>query len=520
MSQPEATSYDEIPYDDQVFSYTHPDRLATLATLYGMSPRPVDGCRILELGCGTGYNLIAIGQGLPGSCCVGVDLSARQIEAGRAVIETLGIANVELRCLDLSAVDDRLGTFDYILCHGVYSWVPGELQDKILAICADLLAPQGVAYVSYNTYPGWHLRGLVREMMLFHAGRFAEPRQRVQQARAILSFLTEAADIPDNAYGRLLRDEAGVLKKVSDSYVYHEHLEANNHPVYFHEFAERAAARGLQYLSEAQFARLPGRLSPKAVEILGQVPDIVRLEQYLDFVHNRTFRQTLVCHQAVALQRPVPPDRVRTMHVSGLARPVAAKPDVAPTVAEHFATEDGFSLSTDKALLKATLVTLFEALPHALSFEGLWNGVSARLARRPELLSEGHSALAACVLRAFLNGFLNVHVHPPSLVTDISERPVGSPLARHQATRDQPVTNVWNRYVKLDPPLRFLLRYLDGRRDRDGLTEALADLVLGGELALQQHGQPVRDPEQVRQACRASLDEFLSGLAKNALLVG
>jgi methyltransferase-like protein/cyclopropane fatty-acyl-phospholipid synthase-like methyltransferase len=516
----QGTSYDDVPYDDQVFSYTHPDLLATIATVFGMEPPPVERCRVLELGCAAGNNLIAIAQGLPGSRCVGIDLSARQIAAGNELVAALGMTNVELKALDLAAADQSLGTFDYILCHGVYSWVPPAVRERILSLCASLLNPQGVAYVSYNTYPGWHLRGLVREMMLFHAGHLPDPLKRVQQARAILNFLCESADIPDSAYGRLLRDEANLLKKTSDAYILHEHLEANNLPVYFYEFAAQAAAHGLQYLSEAEFAPLPGRLTPKALEILGQAPDLVRLEQYLDFAHNRTFRQTLLCHKQVVLQRPPTPARVPAMHASGLARPVSPRPDIASPAPERFTTSQGFSLSTGQPLLKATLMALFEAMPHALSFDELWEGVSARLAALPDVLAGGRPALAEGLLRGFLNGSLYLHVHPARPVTEISGRPVASPLARFQAGRSSMVTNVWNSYVKLDTPSRALVPYLDGSRDPEDLVEVLADLVLRGELAMQHEGKPVQDREQVRHGCRASLGQFLDGIAKSGLLVG
>src|SRR5262245_58637378 len=175
MSEVPATSYDEIPYSNTAFSYTHPDCLATVAALYGLTPPPVDRCRVLELGCGRGGNLIPMALALPDSRFLGIDLSARQIASGQEMVTALGLANIELRPFSILDVDESFGLFDYIICHGVYSWVPAEVQDKILAICARNLAPNGVAYVSYNTYPGWHQRGTVREMLCYHVQQFREP---------------------------------------------------------------------------------------------------------------------------------------------------------------------------------------------------------------------------------------------------------------------------------------------------------------------------------------------------------
>src|SRR5262249_18536166 len=145
-------------------------------------------------------------------------------------------------------------------------------------------APDGVAYVSYNTFPGWHLRAMVGEMLRFHAEHLPEPAERVGQARALLDFLVETAGDPDSAYGKILRQEAETLGRTSDAYVFHEHFEEVNAPVYFHEFAARAAAKGLQYLDEAR-PLPPPSLTPHATATLKRLTtNRIHAEQYLDFV--------------------------------------------------------------------------------------------------------------------------------------------------------------------------------------------------------------------------------------------
>jgi SAM-dependent methyltransferase len=218
MSETQATSYDEVPYGNYVFPYTHPETLATVASLFGLSTAPVRRCRVLELGCGTGSNLLPMAQDLPDSRFVGIDLSARQIDMGQEVARALGLPNLELRAASIMDVDARFGEFDYILCHGVYSWVPPEVQDKVLAVCRQNLAPHGVAYVSYNTYPGWHIRGMIREMMCFHALQFDDPAARVGQARALLELLRESVGDAKTVYGSLLQIESDLLEAASDTY--------------------------------------------------------------------------------------------------------------------------------------------------------------------------------------------------------------------------------------------------------------------------------------------------------------
>src|SRR5262245_31918292 len=205
-------SYDEVPYDSYPYPQTHPSRLATVATLFGMNPPPVGNCRVLELGCAGGGNIIPMAEGLPESEFVGIDLSGRQIADAQQIARTLGLSNITLRHASILDVDESYGPFDYVICHGVFSWVPDVVREKILDICAKHLTPQGVAYVSYNTYPGWHMRGMIRDMMRFHALRFADARAQVKQARALLDFLAKSAPKDGGAYSALLRSELEALR--------------------------------------------------------------------------------------------------------------------------------------------------------------------------------------------------------------------------------------------------------------------------------------------------------------------
>jgi len=293
------TTYDEVPYGSHAFSQSHPDRMATIGRLFGLSPAAVDQCRVLELGCASGGNLIPMAFCLPQSEFVGVDLSGRQVEVGQKTIRDLGLKNVRIEHASILDVDDSYGTFDYVVCHGVYSWVPADVQDKILAIASANLTPRGVAYISYNTYPGWHMRGMLRHMMLYHVRQFKGTQQRIDQAKALIDFLARNVPTENNPYGLLLKSELGLIGRVADWYLFHDHLEEVNEPVYFHQFAERAGIHGLQYLGESDFGTMLTSKFPKEVaETLSKInKNIVSTEQYMDFLRNRQFRQTLLCHK-------------------------------------------------------------------------------------------------------------------------------------------------------------------------------------------------------------------------------
>jgi SAM-dependent methyltransferase len=206
MSQEQASRYDDILYKGYPQQETHFTRLATLGALYGIPPVPLENTRVLELGCGAGANLIAMAYQYPECRFAGIDLSRRAIEAGSELVGELGLENIELRYCDLMEVTEPFGRFDYIIAHGLYSWVPPAARDKIMRIFAEHLTPNGIAHVSYNAYPGSHLRNLVRDIMLYHVRQFSESEKQIAQARAILKTLSRLID-PNSVHAAIVRDQ-------------------------------------------------------------------------------------------------------------------------------------------------------------------------------------------------------------------------------------------------------------------------------------------------------------------------
>ena len=160
----------------------------------------------------------------------------------------------------------------------------------------------GVAYISYNTYPGWHIRGIVRDMMLYRGTQFADPATRLAQAKSLVAFVAQSSSEDPSTLPEAPAERTGSVGPEEDYYLHHDHLEENNHPVYFHEFARKLAVNGLQYLGEADFSTMVStNFSPEIAKTLNDLGahDILQMEQYMDFVRCRYFRQTLVCHSAV-----------------------------------------------------------------------------------------------------------------------------------------------------------------------------------------------------------------------------
>ena len=195
--------YNDILYPTYLASQCSPDRFAVMARMKGLETAPPDRCRMLELGCGDGASLIAFGYALPDSEFVGVDLAARPIEIGNARIASLGLKNVTLHCADVMQVNDSIGMFDFIFAHGLFSWVPEPVRERVLEICGALLNPKGVAYLSYNAYPGSYQRDMLRSMLQMHTRHLTDPSAKIRQSLGLIDFI-RSAPFRDSPYHQFI----------------------------------------------------------------------------------------------------------------------------------------------------------------------------------------------------------------------------------------------------------------------------------------------------------------------------
>jgi methyltransferase-like protein/SAM-dependent methyltransferase len=515
------TSYDEVLYPSYTHAQTHPDRLATVATLLGMKPAPVERCRVLELGCGDGSNLIPMAFGLPGSEFVGIDLAAQPVALGQEMVAGLGLKNIRLVQDSVTRIDSSWGQFDYIVAHGLYSWVPAEVRDHVLTVCCANLAPQGVAFVSYNTYPGNHLRNMVREMMLFHVQGCAAPQERVRQALALVRFLADAQEGPADEFRRFMKGELEELLAHEEGHLYHDELSVINVPLYFTQFMEHAQRHRLQYLGEADYLEMRAQaFSPATRETLAQLGhNRILREQYLDFLKCRRFRQTLLCHRDLELRTEPLAEKVAAFRISSAARPVPPEVDLGPKVVVRFETVRGARVETDFPIGKAALLALSEVWPHSVPFAELYGDARARVRQAgiaDEESAEVREAFCRFLLEVYGSGVVGFHLLPPPCALRAGERPAASALARWQCRKGDSVATAFHQTVKLEDEMgRQLVQLLDGNRDRAALTEALFQFLKSRNALT----EPGREESETRQNLAAELEKNLARLGRLGILV-
>src|SRR5580698_7023688 len=220
--------YDRRPYTDHAYAETHPGRIAAVARLARWPVRPVDTARILELGCGRGGNLLPMAVGLPMATLVGVDAAARPIDEARAVAAEVGLRNATFVRARFDAMVLDEGSFDYVICHGVASWISAAERANLLERIARALVEGGVACVSFNVLPGWYDRLAARDWLRFAASSLGQP---AEEAAASLRWLGARLS-PDQADPRRrLEAVARRLEETGAAYALHEYLAEEHHPL-------------------------------------------------------------------------------------------------------------------------------------------------------------------------------------------------------------------------------------------------------------------------------------------------
>jgi len=463
-----ADRYDTIPYAALPHPLTTPDRLATVATVLGLDAPPVATARVLEVGCSDGANLIPMAAALPDARFVGCDLSQRALAAGRRTIDAVGLRNVALVDEDLATLSPSHGAFDYVIAHGVYSWVPPAVRDRLFALARERLSPCGVLYVSYNALPGARVRETAWDVLHYATDAIADTRGRIDAARRVARLVAEGAP-SIHAGDEALRAAFRAIAQKSDSELCHDDLAVPNDPVFFHAFVAHAARFGLRHLGDVHLHTMSAAgLTPEARAFLGTLDPLAR-EQYLDFVRLRRFRQSLVIRDDAPLAPALRPERFASMHAAA-----------------------------DPSLLRAAEAGKVGELARALDPAGGGDGpvrrlldalVAAAPASRPVAALDAAEpawprALASILIDAFVGDVVALHVHPPAVLAAAGARPRASALARYEAATAEHVTSQLHARVRLpDPNARRLLALLDGATDRAALSRAVTDRARGLDAA-------------------------------------
>ena len=466
--------YDAVPYRHGAVPDSHPARIGAIARLLGISAAPPDRCRVLELGCGEGMNLLPLAERFPKSEFVGVDFSTKQIAVAEAACAACGIGNARFVCADLRTWKPEGGAFDYIIAHGVYSWVPVGVRDRLLALCAEALSPNGVAYVSYNTLPGWALPGGVRDFLLSEIGALASPDAQMARAVQVLDSLVECMKDQPGSYAANLRDTLADMRAKPPGLLFHDELAPVNEPCTFTEFTSHAARHGLHSVAEAHYATMQSAHLP-APMLSALAPlqlDFARTQQFMDVLFQRWLRNSLLSRAPVAAERAIRAGVIADCAL-GLRMTVdAGSINLAPGQPMQFTGIHGLVLEAREPVEKAALTVLASSFPERLPFPTLCAMANQSLAEWGLPCVNDFSALHEFLHRLFALDALDVMLCGDGAWLKMNAKPSLSALMRYQAEHELPLTNRWHEPIALTEQGKRALIDPSVRPDETALARA------------------------------------------------
>lgn len=514
----DTNDYDRVAYPSMAHPQTFAEGLAVKAILRGMSPAPLATARVLELGCGDGFNLAAMAFLHPKGTYVGVDYAADAVSRGRAMLADVGLSQVRLEAGDIRDLERlaTLGEFDYIIAHGVYSWVPTEVREALLAAIGRLLAPQGVAFVSYLALPGAYQRETIRTMIRFHTRSTPDPAEKVQQARSLLDVVAKGSSL-DNNYTRMIASELELVQSHSGESFFHDELSDVSAPLLFTEFLAHASSHGLEFLSEAEYAipvaQYLSEVGHNALRPLQS--NRILLEQYLDFIEGRRFRQTLLVRPDKA--GPTDPGQLRHLRINLRAKPAGTPGALAGTEPDVYKGTGRGQAQARSPMEKSVMRALAAHPGRAQTLDEVLMAAKASLSAEGIAIGEDFDS-EACefICRAYLPGLVDVRTGDLPFAVDAPERPVSHPLARYLLKRGGPsVLSYSGRFVELQGSLgRRLLELLDGTRDRAALVADLRTFLAAQHSA----GAGADLPQADDPTLPAQLERSLAALAGMGLI--
>lgn len=440
------------PYKTFARKETHPARIGALARLYGIQAPSADRCSVFEVGCGDGGNIIPLAVQYPGSSFVGIDCAGELIERGRAEISALKLSNIELIHGDVSEYKPAVGSYDYVICHGVYSWVAPEVQRAILDRAVTALAPHGVFFVSYNTLPGWRQRGALRDILRVGAS-FVENEDEVTRLENAMAFLALVVE-QSSSITPYVREAAERLKTSEPSYIVQEFLGEYNSAAMFTDFMSEVTRAGLQFVSESRVVMMSSEdLTPELNEVLTALDDnIIAREQVIDIVRNRMFRETLLCHRSAQLDRGLQSSVFKelTFVTSYLPKggplsecPGAVESGVVPLTERY----SGREVSAPAGECAAMLKVLASCGPQGATFGQLAEHAATTL-------SLDSQECLRVVFTLWKTGFIEALT---ASVCATQERAIVSPWARKQAVSNVRVTSGFHESFNLEAEERSVL---------------------------------------------------------------
>lgn len=520
MSQTkESSAYIKLSSPPRSFPSTHIGRLGAIGQIFNLHTADPAKARVLQLGCSQGFNLLAMAQLFPSTEFVGVNCGDKPTDYANQALEATGLSNVKFLDEDILNISADLGKFDYIITQEIYSSVPENLKDAILRISSENLNRNGIALISYNCLPGWSMRGALRDMILMHTAGISNASEKISQSKALIRFLAESC-FEETSYGKYLRQELDLFSNAHDSYVAHNLLGSFNDALYFRDFLESAAKHKLLYLGDSDpSTMIVDNLPRQAAETLKALQiDLISKEQYMDFVRNRMFRSTLLCHSGSAINRNIEPLKILDFQLTSLALLKSRHTSTAPAI---FRNQDGVELIVSDDLTASILELVAGTCTVPRKVKDIINDCLPIVERNNNLNENPALLLTICqiLLQAYFRKMIDFSITNCTRPYLAHDKPEALPLARWQASTGNHLSTTSLNMLKPDQLIAKLVTLCDGSRSRIDIVSSLIQAVESNELVIRENNQPITNCDRLNQVVEGLYDGGIRELYRLGVLI-
>jgi len=508
------SGYEDLPYPSYTFPQTSPDRLSTMGILHGMTPPDPANCRYIELGCGNGTNVAAMASMFPQGDFVGIDLSQTHINSAKKLAAEISIENAEFIVKNILDIDvDSLGQFDYIVAHGLFSWIPEIVRTKVLELIKACLAPNGVAYISYNALPGCYVRQIGWDLMQLRTSKIANIEDKITSAIDVLSLVGKESvegSLSKGLYKTLISN----VSTTNRANVFHDDLTPGNKPFYFLDFVELIRRYGMKFVCEAEPESLSENSISKTAKLeLDKIAsDPLEREQYIDFIDFAQFRMSIICRADIELSSSPDPAQLTKLYARSS---LSAKVDdelICSADRVNFVDVDGRSMAVNHPLTKVALQKLGSSNPESIRINELM-AQSEGFLRSNGVKMEGEDVdrTLQFFLDLYVARLLSLFANEPVVANAPGEKPQVLAFNRWQAANGcECITSRLGENVGMSSDLvRATITMLDGTHDRKTLAKDL----------LTKMNIPESDFAEAESQLPAVIDKNLSRFAELGLLV-
>lgn len=464
-------SYDRVAYPSPVLESLTPDRLRASALLHGYNPPEATTASVLEIGCGDGVGLVAWASTAPTARIVGFDLSPIAVAKGKELAEAAGFTNVDLHVGDILTYPRDGEKFDYIVCHGVLSWVPEPVRAALLDLIAAKLAPGGIAYVSFDCLPGAAQKAALVPFLRSRVAETDDPMVAMKEAATVIDMINRSLR-PDSKMRDHIDFVMQIMLNTKAGYFYHDWLAEHYRPIDLRQLIADSAAHGLKIAgSAANYDLDVPDLDDEAKAMLDSFGD----DHGARLLAIDLLRGPSIFHRELFVRTDAPPPPVTDGYKAVTYGFEGSREDTqteAGPVTRYFLS-DTFSVTINTARSRAVLDLLYLNQPAEFTYD--------------EILE--HTKVDPDWLRSTLfelcrNNFIVTRSTPAPFTLEPGERPVAAPLVRAMADRGERIIAHRSADVEADKlETRLLFALSDGTRTRTEIAVAMSEL-LGRDVPL------------------------------------